>query len=304
MQIQYLEYLLELERTGSINRTAANVFMSQQGLSKILNSVEAELGTSIIERSHSGVRFTKAGRLFLAHARKIVDEYNTAYTQLAENLPPQEQPLNVNVATYIVIVLMNRIVNLLDSDIATNYSEMSNSMIGEALMQNDSHDLFVFDWVGNDPFGRRGAPTGTYTIGTFFTTPLGVAVDGINAPKTITREEVLERPIVSYGRTDYRRMLKLVLGEEKQARIATRISDSNLMYGALHTIDSSCAVLDELAFKAGTKEGTSAAFVPFDPPIHLTIGYAYDPKSPYALQYRHFINSLKKALGEIGLGKS
>lgn len=74
MQTSYLRYMVEIERTRSITQAAANLFLTQPSLSRILHELEAQLGYAIFERTNRGVRPTEAGTAFLRHARRVLSE--------------------------------------------------------------------------------------------------------------------------------------------------------------------------------------------------------------------------------------
>lgn len=74
MHTQQLQYLIEIERTRSISQAAANLYMGQPNLSRIVRDTEASLGFPIFERTRKGVRPTEKGELFLQHARNILRE--------------------------------------------------------------------------------------------------------------------------------------------------------------------------------------------------------------------------------------
>ena len=71
---QQLQYLVEIHRTGSISHAAANLYMSQPNLSRVLRDMEQSLGYPIFERTRKGVRPTQKGEQFLHHARNILRE--------------------------------------------------------------------------------------------------------------------------------------------------------------------------------------------------------------------------------------
>lgn len=71
---QQLQYLIEIERTRSISQAAANLYMGQPNLSRVLRETEADLGFAIFERTRKGVRPTEKGEQFLQHARNILRE--------------------------------------------------------------------------------------------------------------------------------------------------------------------------------------------------------------------------------------
>ena len=74
MQTSYLRYMVEIERTRSITQAAANLFLSQPNLSRILREIEEQLGYALFERTSRGVRPTEEGNAFLRHARRILSE--------------------------------------------------------------------------------------------------------------------------------------------------------------------------------------------------------------------------------------
>lgn len=74
LNTQQLQYLIEIERTRSISQAAANLYMGQPNLSRVLRDAEAGLGFPIFERTRKGVRPTEKGALFLQHARNMLRE--------------------------------------------------------------------------------------------------------------------------------------------------------------------------------------------------------------------------------------
>lgn len=74
MNTQQLQYLIEIERTRSISQAAANLYMGQPNLSRVLRDIESSIGFPIFERTRKGVRPTEKGVIFLQHARNILRE--------------------------------------------------------------------------------------------------------------------------------------------------------------------------------------------------------------------------------------
>ena len=69
-----LQYAVEVEKTGSITGAAANLYMDQPNLSKAIRSLEESLGAPIFKRTPKGVVPTARGRIFLEHARNVLDQ--------------------------------------------------------------------------------------------------------------------------------------------------------------------------------------------------------------------------------------
>lgn len=114
MNIQYLKYVVEVDKTGSINKAAKNLYMGQPNLSAAIKELEKELGISIFYRSKKGVFATKEGEKFLFHAKKIISQVNelkSLYKPNTSNLPIHFSIAACR-ATYITIAISNFINNL------------------------------------------------------------------------------------------------------------------------------------------------------------------------------------------------
>lgn len=101
MTLLQMSYILEIDRCGSINRAAQNLFVSQSALSSAIAEVEKELGITIFHRSNRGVALTEDGRELLnqitpivERSRKITRYYSErkAETGSASPSPPSAIP--------------------------------------------------------------------------------------------------------------------------------------------------------------------------------------------------------------------
>lgn len=64
MNLQHLEYLIEIENCGSISKAARRLFVTQPYLSRILKEVESEYGITVFTREKTGITPTDSGWLF------------------------------------------------------------------------------------------------------------------------------------------------------------------------------------------------------------------------------------------------
>lgn len=72
MNLSYLKYAVEVEKTGSITRAAQNFYMNQPHLSKIIRELERDLGSPIFDRTSRGMVPTRRGEEFLRYAKAIL----------------------------------------------------------------------------------------------------------------------------------------------------------------------------------------------------------------------------------------
>lgn len=73
MPFKQIEYLVEVVDSGSFNRAAQNLYISQQSLRASITSLEEKLGFSVLQRSRSGVQLTEQGELVIDDMRSVVE---------------------------------------------------------------------------------------------------------------------------------------------------------------------------------------------------------------------------------------
>lgn len=102
MNLSYLKYAVEVEKTGSITKAAQNFYMNQPHLSKIIRELERDLGCPIFDRTSRGMKPTKKGEEFLRYARAILVQEEQIEALCAKN---SQRTMEVNLcvprATYI-----------------------------------------------------------------------------------------------------------------------------------------------------------------------------------------------------------
>lgn len=82
MNQRQLKYFLEVYSTKSISKAATNLFVTPQGISKTIASLEKELGVNLFEHHHNRIVPTKDAARLSIHARNILDEYDLVSDRL------------------------------------------------------------------------------------------------------------------------------------------------------------------------------------------------------------------------------
>ena len=75
MELKQIEYFLEVARTGSFNKAAQSLFVSQPNLSYAIKSLEAELGSDLFVRTSKGIQLTDFGQQFLVYAEPVNQQF-------------------------------------------------------------------------------------------------------------------------------------------------------------------------------------------------------------------------------------
>ncbi|MBQ9154127.1 MAG: LysR family transcriptional regulator [Solobacterium sp.] len=84
MTIQQIYYAIMISETGSINKAAEQLYISQPSLTSAIQELERSIGITIFNRTGRGVVLTGDGREFLQYARQIYSQYE----QLQEKYSP------------------------------------------------------------------------------------------------------------------------------------------------------------------------------------------------------------------------
>lgn len=82
MNQRQLSYFLEVYSQNSITLAAKNLFISPQGLSKTIYSLEEELGVQLFIHKHNQILPTANAARLAIHAKNILDEYNVITDRL------------------------------------------------------------------------------------------------------------------------------------------------------------------------------------------------------------------------------
>lgn len=75
MTLQQLRYILTIAETGSLNKAAEVLYVSQPSLTNSLRDLESEVGFEIFHRGGRGVAPTGEGEDFLLYARQVYHQY-------------------------------------------------------------------------------------------------------------------------------------------------------------------------------------------------------------------------------------
>lgn len=96
MTFQQLQYLLEVERTGSFSLAAKEMFVTQSTISNALTALEKELNCRIFVRSTRGLALTPEGKQVIAHAQRICENHRLLTTATM----PAKAQLRVSAPAY------------------------------------------------------------------------------------------------------------------------------------------------------------------------------------------------------------
>ncbi|MCC8102258.1 MAG: LysR family transcriptional regulator [Clostridiales bacterium] len=85
MTLIQLSYIITIAETGSMNRAAEKLLVSQPSLTNAVKELEKELGVTLLYRSGRGVVLTNDGMEFLPYARDIYSKYQALLGKYGKN---------------------------------------------------------------------------------------------------------------------------------------------------------------------------------------------------------------------------
>src|SRR5580693_3095132 len=95
MELRHLRYFVAVGEEQHYGRAAARLRVAQPALSRQIQDLEEEVGFKLFERLPRGVKLSAAGQLFLADARRILQEVNEAAARAARVARGQSGTLRV-----------------------------------------------------------------------------------------------------------------------------------------------------------------------------------------------------------------
>lgn len=84
MTLNQLIYFERIARLENYHLAAEELYISQPSLSRSMAMLEQELGVTLFEKKGRGVVLTKAGRILLERADRMIDEYQTTVEQMRQ----------------------------------------------------------------------------------------------------------------------------------------------------------------------------------------------------------------------------
>ncbi len=91
MTLQQLLYVIAIAETGSFNRAAERLYVTQPSLTSAIKETEKELGIILFNRSGKGITLTAEGVNFLPYARSVIMQYQNLLDAYGKSGPRRER---------------------------------------------------------------------------------------------------------------------------------------------------------------------------------------------------------------------
>jgi LysR family transcriptional regulator, transcription activator of glutamate synthase operon len=139
MNIEQLEHIVEVAKTGSISVASKTLNISQSGISRSIKKFEEEIGIKLFKRSKAGTIITDEGKPIIKKAYEIIiklKEFNDSI-QLQTSLMEKELKIAASPSLFLTVLLtaLSKFNNDY-SDINIDIKEKSSNLIMEDVLQN------------------------------------------------------------------------------------------------------------------------------------------------------------------------
>ena len=163
MNTEYLEYLLVVADSKSINEAAQKLFITRQSLNSAITKLEKELSLKIFDRSYTGITVTPEGEIVLSAARNILNTINNLKKiQISDKHSAPFDTINIYVSPVLNFYFTQHIyTNLYEKHIYANLQTLDNDWVLKYLNNNTNADgiyfLNIFNEKDIEPFKNNNS---------------------------------------------------------------------------------------------------------------------------------------------------
>ncbi|MFF2479981.1 LysR family transcriptional regulator [Paenibacillus sp. NPDC058071] len=111
MNIEQLQYLATIARTGSISTAAEILHVSQAGISKSIIKLEKEFGFELFKRSRQGTVPTDRGRVIIQKANEIIAKLEEIEAEVSEQVDHIRGEIRMSVSPNYMAILPHAILS-------------------------------------------------------------------------------------------------------------------------------------------------------------------------------------------------
>ena len=296
MTLQQLRYAVTIADCKSMNKAAAELFITQPSLSNTIKDLESEIHTEIFVRSNRGIVITPEGEEFLGYARQMLDHYQLIEERYLDNSPSKKKfSVSMQHYTFAVeaFIQMAKTFGMDEYEFAVH--ETKTSEVIENVRHNRSEIGIIYKNEFNEKFIDKLLRENELEFVPLFDCKIYVYLGRCNPlakKKLIDFEDLQKYPCLSFEQGDnnsfYFAEEVLSTYEYKQIiKADDRATLLNLMVGLNGYTLCSGIICSEL-------NGDEYAAVPLNTKETMTIGYIKHKRKPLSIMGEKYIEELKK----------
>lgn len=153
MTVRDMQCFITACEKHSISAAAEASYISPQGASKAVKKMEEEVGAPLLIRTSQGVQPTEYGKIFLEHARCIVDMYSATVSEIQDLVKQNTGFLRLASAFGILRLLSPEFISTFTKqhpDMNLDYMEYPDIYIGQDVLDG-KYDVGLIPYIEQDP---------------------------------------------------------------------------------------------------------------------------------------------------------
>ncbi|OLO38041.1 hypothetical protein BTR23_12900 [Alkalihalophilus pseudofirmus] len=305
MQIEQLEYLIEIAKAGTISAASKKLHVTQSAISQSLSSLEEELGVTLFQRSRIGTIPTEEGQKVIQKAMDIVQKIQ----ELKDEMQTEKMAVKGELKLASIPTFMTFLLNPL-ADFKVNYphvnieiKEQETKEVIDAIIEQrvDLGMIAMHEKLKEKTNGLEFLPLikGEMQVYVNKNSPLAVY-------DTITLDQLVNQTIVMYNGDFIRSFVNDFLH---------RIGPLNILFSSNNINVIRKAILKNLAITFSpswytenqsfpSKNNVKALRIVNHPPVNVAFGLAYSKKRAPSATSVKFIKYVESAIhNEKGLNR-
>lgn len=284
MNVEHLRYFIEIGRAGSISKAAGRLFISPQGLNKVVTSIEAEVGAKLIERTHGGSKLTDDGAAFLAFSAETIANYDDMVKRFARDRRKamRKNPFTIGATPYTLHTVLQEPMYAEGLE-GIRLEEMAPSSILETLRQGGGPKLFVTDFFDGSSLARQAL--GEFSFRPLFRTYLGIIRhrDFPLAEGGLESKSLLDVPLICYRDESIDWIIEKTFGDDPPRNMLLRTSNTEQLIKWVVSKRAVC-LLDSFAYhRLSVTDADAAGPIVFSPVVDMpavTTGFLFRADGP------------------------
>ncbi|MDR3294532.1 MAG: LysR family transcriptional regulator [Clostridiales Family XIII bacterium] len=164
MTIHQMECFCVVAQTLSYTKASQALYMTQQGLSRIIASMEAEMGVKLFVRDKRLIRLTHAGATFLAETAPLLQAYRNAVEKTKKTYENMHNTLCVGIPEIDMVQMIPAAAYRFREacpETVLNLSDYTFSTLQEALLKDKVDVAILPEWEVADMPGIEHEPLAT-----------------------------------------------------------------------------------------------------------------------------------------------
>lgn len=294
MELRYLRYFVTVAEERSITSAAGRLRVAQPALSRQLRALEAEIGSSLMERTSRGVMLTEAGLAFAEDAQRILTAVDAAVSAARARSRGTKGDLSIGYAPSPTAEIIPSALQALERsspEVNVTLHDLSGDELLSGLLKGQLHCAVMVEPGDLLPDNLVFHPLKEYRQCVAFAPQHPFA-----RLRRVPLERLANEPLVVYDRRHYTEYMQTIVALLRPITASPRIAvecDGLTTVVAAVLAGRGVAIVPEVFSRLVGNRVRLRAIHPAGAP--LVVGYGHRVDIPLSSVTRRFIDALKTA---------